>query len=54
MDHKNFLIFQLSFNTFTMPAGFTGTIVESESKRLSNDKTKPAISANNSLSLKMK
>ena len=31
MDHENFLIFQPTLNTFTVPAGVTETIVAWES-----------------------
>ena len=37
-----------------MPAGTTDTIMESESKEMSNEKTKPPITANNSFSPKLK
>ena len=51
---ENVLIFQPIFNTFTMPAGTTDTVMESESKEMSNEKTKPPITANNSFSPKLK
>ena len=48
MDH--FLIFQPIFSNFTVPAAIPDTIVEWESKALSNGKIKPPITANVSLS----
>ena len=35
---QNFLIFQPIYNTFKLPAALTGTIIEWESKELSNEK----------------
>ena len=53
MDHNFFSIFQPIFNTFTTVAGLPDTIVvEWETKGMSNEKIKPPIAANHSLSPK--
>ena len=53
-DHtQSFLIFQLVFKTFLMSAGLTNTVVEWESKGLSNEKIRPT-TANNSLFPKLR
>ena len=51
---QNFWIFQPLFRIFTMPAGLTDTIVECESEGLSIEKIKPPLTANISLSPKLK
>ena len=45
-------MFQPILNTFTIPAGLTDTVVEWESKDLSNKKIKSPTTANHSLSPK--
>ena len=53
MDHNFFSIFQPIFNTFTTVAGLPDTILlEWETKGVSNEKVKPPIAANHSLSPK--
>ena len=47
-----FLLFQPTFNTFTMLAGIAETIVEWESKVVSNRNINPLIAPNHSLSPK--
>ena len=51
---QNFLIFKPISNTFARPAGLTETIVAWQSKVLSNEKTRPPTTSNNSLSPKQK
>ena len=46
---QNFLIFQPTYKAFKTPAGLTDTIVEWESKWLSNEKIKPLTRVNHSL-----
>ena len=50
---QSFLIFHTIFNTLTMAAGFTDTIVEWKSKGLSNGKIKSHITVNHSISPKL-
>ena len=50
---QNLLIFQPIFNTFTTQAVLTYTVIEHESKGLSNENIKPPITANQSLSTKI-
>ena len=42
-------MFEAIYKIFTMPADFRDTIVEWKSKRFSNEKIKPPITANNRL-----
>ena len=51
---QSFLIFQLIFKTFKMPASLTNTILEWESKGLSNENIRPPTTANNSLFPKLR
>ena len=51
---RNFLLFQSSFNIFTILAGITEKIIAWKSKGLSNENTKLPATANNSLSSKLK
>ena len=50
---QNFLIFQPIFNTSTMAAGLTDTIVDWKSRDLPNKRIKPHITPNHSLSPKL-
>ena len=47
-------MFQPIFNLFTITAGITDTIVKSEYKGLSNEKTKPFVTETKGLSPKLK
>ena len=50
---QNFLIFRPIYKIFKILTGLTDTIVEKESKGLSNEKNRPSIATNHSLSLKL-
>ena len=47
-------MFRAIFNIFAMPTGVTNTIIAWESKGLSNEKFESLITANNSLSPKLR